>query len=107
MTAILHYEKDLRILPYFNEVDFQSTFNTFRDRSVRRNKIDGSTVALIQELKDIIDLHQKSPMVFQRGASVVICDKQYTLKSITAKDVAQYVNQTREFLDVMERVIRF
>jgi len=106
MTAILQYERDLRLVSGFNEADFQSKFNAFRSKSVRRNKIPGPTVALIQELKQIVDLHQKSPMVFQRGASVVICDKQYELKSITARDAAHYVNQTKEFLDVMEKVMR-
>ena len=106
MTAILQYERDLQLVSGFNENDFQSKFNTFRNKSVRRNQISGSTVSLIQELKEIVDLHQKSPMVFQRGASVVICDKQYELKTLTARDIAQYMNQTKEFLDVMEKVMR-
>src|SRR3989338_8236084 len=106
MTAILQYEQDLQLVSGFNENDFQSKFNTFRSKSVRRNQISGSIVSLIQELKEIVDLHQKSPMVFQRGASVVICDKQYELKTLTARDIAQYVNQTKEFLNVMERIMR-
>lgn len=106
MTAILQYERDLQLVSRFNDVDFQSKFNTFRSKSVRRNQISGSIVALIQELKEIVDLHQKSPMVFQRGASVVICDKQYELKTLTARDIAQYMNQAKEFLEVMERVMR-
>jgi len=106
MTAILQYERDLHLVSGFNEADFQSKFNTFRSKSVRRNQISSSIVSLIQELKEIVELHQKSPMVFQRGASVVICDKQYELKSITARDAAHYVNQTKEFLDVMEKVMR-
>lgn len=106
MTAILQYERDLRLVSGFNDADFQSKFNTFRSKSVRRNKISGSTVALIQELKEIVDLHHKSPMVFQRGASVVICDKQYELKSLTVRDIAQYLNQTNEFLHQMEQIMR-
>ncbi len=106
MTAILQYERDLRLVSGFNEVDFQSKFNTFRDKSVRRNKISGSTASLIQELKEIVDLHHKSPMVFQRGARVVICDKRYELKSLTMRDIAQYLNQTKGFLDQMEQIIR-
>ncbi len=106
MTAILQYERDLRLVSGFNDADFQSKFNTFRDRSVRRNKIPGPMVLLIQELKEIVELHQKSPMVFQRGASVVICDKQYTLKSLTVRDITQYLNQTKGFLEVMEGIMR-
>lgn len=106
MTAILQYERDLQLVSGFNDIDFQSKFNTFRSKSVRRNKISGSTVSLIQELKEIVELHQKSPLVFQRGASVVICDKQYELKSLTARDITLYLNQTKEFLDVMERIMR-
>lgn len=106
MTAILQYEQNLRLVSGFNENDFQSKFNTFRSKSVRRNKIPSSTVSLIQELKEIVELHQKSPMVFQRGSSVVICNKQYELKSITARDVAQYLSQTKEFLEVMEGIMR-
>lgn len=107
MTAILQYERDLRLVSGFNDADFQSKFNTFRNKSVRRNKISGSTVALIQELKEIVDLHQKSPMVFQRGAGVVICDKQYELKNLTAGNVAGYLGQTKEFLEMMEQIMRF
>lgn len=106
MTAILQYERDLRLVSGFNEVDFQSKFNTFRDRSVRRNKIPSSAVSLIQELREIVELHQKSPMVFQRGTSVVICDRQYELKSLTVRNIAQYLNQTKEFLGQMEQIMR-
>jgi len=106
MTAILQYERDLQLVSGFNDADFQSKFNTFRSKSVRRNQISGSTISLIQELKEIVDLHQKSPMVFQRGASMVICDKQYELKTLTARDITQYIHQAKEFLDTMERIMR-
>jgi len=106
MTAILQYERDLRLVSGFNEADFRSKFNTFRNRSVRRNKIPVESVLLIQTLWETVELHQKSPMVFQRGASVVICDRQYELKSITARDVAQYLSRTKQFLDSMEQIMR-
>lgn len=107
MNAILVYERELQLLPPYQPY-FQSRYNLFRYKSVPRNKIPAEIVNLIGELKEILDLQQKSPMEFQRGNKLVICSSNYhLLKSISLKELKVYLQQTRQFLDLTRQIIRF
>ncbi len=106
MDAILAYERQLRYIPSYQE-DFQSRFNLFRLRCLKRNNIPTEYPMLMQELQEILALHKKSPMEFQRGNSLVICDRNYLLKTISLRELQQYVEQAKGFLDTTERIIRF
>ena len=105
IDAILRYERQLQLVPPYSD-NFQSKFNMFRYKSVRRNKIEQKHVNLITDLKEILILHKKSPVEFQRGNKFVICSKDYHLKIISITDIKKYLNQTKEFLETMERIIK-
>ena len=104
MDAILAYERLLRLVPIYSS-NYQSKFNLFRMRSVRRNKISPEVIHLMSELRYILDLHKKSPMEFQRGNRFVICNKDYQLKVISLKDIQQYIYTTKDMLDQMQRIV--
>lgn len=105
LTAILAYERQLRLVPpYFD--NFQSKFNLFRLKSVQRNKISPDYVNLILDLKEILELHKRSPLEFQRGNRFVICTKDFQLKAISIKDLQEYLTKTKEFLALSEKIIK-
>ena len=104
MDAILTYERLLRLVPIYNE-DPRSKFNLFRQKSVPRNKIPTRYMVLYMELKEIIELHKKSPMAFQRGNKFVICNKDYMLKTLSINDIRDYLQLTKEFLNITENVL--
>ena len=103
MNAILAYERILRLVPIYGST-FQSKFNVFRLKSIRRNNIPQETIQLITELRKILDLHKKSPIEFQRGNRFVICNKDYQLKVISIKEIQKYLEQTKEMLQIMQKI---
>lgn len=105
MDAILAYERQLRLIPAYPE-NFQSKFNLFRLKSVRRNQIPPQFVNLLKELNEMIRLHKESPMEFQRGSKFVICNGSYRMKSITVADLKSHLNLTKEFLELTEKITR-
>jgi hypothetical protein len=104
MDAILAYERLLRLVPIYSNT-YESKFNLFRMRSVRRNNVPPAAVHLMSELRFILDLHKKSPMEFQRGNRFVICNKDYQLKVISIKDIQQYLYTTKNMLDLMNLLV--
>jgi hypothetical protein len=104
MDAILAYERLLRLIPIHNDT-YESRFNIFRMKSVRRNNISPEAIHLMSELKFILDLHKKSPMEFQRGNRFVICNKDYQLKVISIKDIQKYLSTTKSLLDQMQKIV--
>jgi len=104
IEAILIYERLLRMVPVYSD-NPKSQFNMFRQKSMHRNNISPQYVNLYLELKDILELHKKSPMSFQRGNKFVICNKDYMLKTLSINEIRKYLEQTKEFLDISETVI--
>ena len=104
MDAILAYERLLRLVPVYNN-NYESKFNLFRMKSIRRNNIPPAAIHLMSELRYIIDLHKKSPMEFQRGNRFVICNKDYQLKVISIKDLQQYLYTTKDMLDLTHKIV--
>jgi hypothetical protein len=103
MDAILNYEKQLRLVPQHSNV-FQSKFNIFRLKSVRRNNIPGRIITQMMEVKELIELHKQSPTEFQRGNRFVICTKDYRMKVISLKDIRNQLDIVKEFLDLSEKI---
>lgn len=105
MESVLSYERELRLIPAFLP-SFQSKLNAFQIRSMKRNKIPKDFVKTLLHLKDILVLHKQSPMVFQRGNKLVICSPGYQMQTISLKTLKEYIDQTKEYLDLIDSVIK-
>lgn len=102
MSALLDYERQLHLVPHYLD-NFQSKMNIFRLKSVRRNNIPMETVNLMLELRDILELHKRSPMEFQRGNRLVICSKDYLLRTLSINNLHAYLSKTKGFLDQVDK----
>lgn len=105
MSALLSYERQLQLVPNYYD-DFQSKFNTFRYRCMRRNNISPEFAITIQELKELIELQKRTPMQFQRGNRLVLSDKNYQLKVISIADIDGFLSKNKEFLGLIDTAIR-
>ncbi len=103
IDAILAYERLLRLIPPYPE-DTKFKFSLFRDKTMRRNKIPSSFAALLMDLKEFIELQKKCPVEFQRGSRYVLCNKNYQIRSVSIKDIKGYLHQTKEFLDIINKI---
>ena len=105
MDSILAYEKQLRLVPNYSD-NFQSKFNLFRYKCVRRNKIPIEHITLMMELKEILELQKKSPVEFQRGNRYILASKDYKLRALSINDIKAYLTQNKDFLEHLDRILR-
>ena len=104
MEAILGFERHLKLVPPYSD-NFQSKFNMFRYKCVKRNDVPISVINLVMELRDLLDLHKRSPMEFQRGNKFVICNREYGMKIISIGKIQEYLDENKKMLDAMETTL--
>ena len=104
MSAILNQDRALKKIPPFNN-NFESKFNIFRQRCVDRYKIDRGYIIEMQNLKDIILEHKKSPVEFVRRDRFVICSNNYKLKTITLEKIKGYLNKAKLFIGEVTNIL--
>jgi len=105
VEAILCYERQLRLISDYTD-DFQSKFNLFRYKSVKRNKIPSEIINLFIDLKELINLHKISPIEFQRGNRYVIATKDYQLKVLSIKEIKMYLELNKQFLNIIDNILK-
>lgn len=104
MSSLLHYKRALKLIPPFQD-NFDSKFNIFRQRCVDKYKIDRNYIIEMQNLKDIIIGHKKSPLEFVRKDRFVICSDNYKLKTINLEEIKRYLNKAKLFIEEVNNII--
>jgi len=104
MEAVLAYERELKLVPAYSTT-FTGKFDLFKRKSAVRNQIPTEYVKLMSLLQETVDTHRKSPVEFSRGPRFVICNDDYNMKALSAKDLQTYLQKTKEFLTITEAII--
>jgi len=102
--SLLHYERNYKRVPPFQDT-FVSKFNIFKQKCARRHNIDEEMVLMIQEIKDIILQHKKSPVEFTRNDSFVICSDDYKMKTISLEKMKDYISKSKLFVQNINNII--
>ncbi len=104
VAAILYYERYFKRIPPFHET-FESKLNMFRERCVLKYNIDKSYLTEIQDIKDIIIEHRKSPVEFKRKDQFVICSDNYRLKTLSINDIRKYLDKAKVFIEAIDTIV--
>jgi hypothetical protein len=104
IAAVLYYDRLYKRIPPFQDT-FESKFRMFRDRCIEKYKIDKSYILFIQDIKDIIVSHRKSPIEFARKDKFVICNDNYRMKTISIEEIKKYVAKAKVFIQEMNIII--
>lgn len=97
IEAILEYDqlyKRISLLPQ----DFQSRFEIFKTKSAKRYNINNIDLNLIEDLKEIIAYHKKSPLEFARKDKYVLYLNNFRIKTIDFKKVKGDLEKVNTFL---------
>ena len=103
MGSVLHYERLFKRIPPFHD-NFSSKFNLFKEYAEKEN-IDVGYLRLIQNMKNIILKHKKSPVEFTRKDQFVICNGSFKLHTISVNELKDYVSKAKSFLSNTESII--
>jgi hypothetical protein len=104
MTSLLLYERLFKRIPVFQD-SFDSKFNLFKDKVAQKYNINKEYLRLIQEVREILSEHKKSPVEFSRGDRFVICSGNYRMKTIGVNELKKYIAQTKMFISDIERLV--
>ncbi|MBU0665747.1 MAG: hypothetical protein ABIC91_04990 [Nanoarchaeota archaeon] len=104
MTSVLLYERLFKRVPVFQDT-FDSKFNVFRQRIVDRYQINKEYLKLIQEVREIISQHKKSPVEFARKDKFVICSENYRIKTLGVPEMKTYIAKTKMFIEDIVRIV--
>ncbi len=102
--SLLHYERNYKRVPPFQDT-FVSKFNIFKQKCARRHNIDQEMILMVQEIKDIILQHKKSPVEFTRNDSFVICSDDYKMKTISLEKMKNYILKSKSFMQNINNII--
>ena len=104
MSSLLHYERLFKRIPPFPD-NFTGKFELFKDKCSNRYNIDNEYLKIIQEIKEIIVAHKKSPMEFQRNDNFVICNSDYRVRTISADMIKAYVEKAKLFIKNISTIV--
>lgn len=105
MSSLLYYERLSKNVPPFHD-NFASKFNIFSTKIAQKYKIKEEYLEFLQEVKDIIIEHKKSPVEFSRKDSFVICSDNYDMKTVSEDKLKTYLSKTKSFVNAMSKLIK-
>lgn len=103
MGSVLHYERTFKRIPEFKD-NYVSKYNLFREYA-RENNIDNDYLKFIQEVKNLVVQHKKSPVEFSRKDQFVMCNEDYNMKTISVEQLKAYVEKAKSFLTSTQQII--
>jgi hypothetical protein len=103
IASLLYFERLLKRIPPFQE-NFDSKFMIFKETCVLKYNIDKSYIVDIQDLKNIIIAHRKSPVEFARKDRFVICSDNYKLKTISVDELKKQIDKAKLFIQEINNI---
>jgi len=100
--AVLHYERLYKRIMHV-PLEFSDRLDIFA-KVANRYKINYALVETMKELKDLVEKHNKSPMVFSRGDKFVIANDQFSLKTLDITLLKKYILDIRTVLTKVEAI---
>jgi len=104
MGAVLHYERTFKRIPIFTD-NFTGKFNLFRDKCVDRYGINKGHLRIMQDLREIVVAHKKSPMEFSRKENFVICNGDYRIRTLSSSEIKNYVEKAKLFIKNVSTIV--
>lgn len=104
MAAILWHDQVFKLVPPFHET-FESKFLIFTEHCVLRYKINKELVHMIQEVKDVVIKHKKSPVEFRKKDRFIICEEDYNMIAVTDFKIKDYLHKAKVFVALMSEIV--
>ena len=104
MSSLLYYERLFKRVPPFSD-NFKNKFELFKDKCSKRYNIDDEIIRIMQDIKEIIVAHKKSPIEFQRKESLIICNGDYRIRTISANMIKVYVEKAKLFIKSISTIV--
>jgi len=102
VASILHYDRAFKKIPPFHD-NFGSKLNHFSNTSARLHKME-RWVPFLAKINELFERHKGSPIEFTKNNSFIICDDHYNLRTVTVKDLKQFIDDAKQFYAEAEKI---
>ncbi len=99
ITALLQYDYQHNTISRSNEPQI-----VLYQKSAKLHHLEPTHLTFIKKINQIIELHKKSPVEFQRGNKYVLADNQYRLEPLTLTKTQEYVQTTALFINTINQI---
>ena len=104
LSAILHYERYYKRIPPFND-SFDSKLMFYDTYVKEQYRFDPHFQKTMNSLRELMIAHKKSPVEFSRKGKFVICNDEYSLKTLDIEAVKRYIRECKSFILEIEKII--
>lgn len=105
MSSVLYYERFFRRIDNFKD-DFNNKFYSFKYNIVNRYHINTEYIMLIQDMRNMMLEHKKSPMEFSKGDKFIICSNDYRYRTVSADEMKKFISMSKQFIQDMVRIVK-
>ena len=105
LTSLLYYERHFKRIPPFQD-NFSLKLQLFKDECAERYGIGDEQLKAMQELKEILVAHKKSPIEFPRKESFLIFNESYEAKALTQDLLKDCIKKAKLFIKKLSTIIR-
>jgi hypothetical protein len=105
MDSILQHQRLFKKIPNYLD-NFDAKLAMFQMKIVGPHRIEKKYITLMEEIKEILLLHKRSPIEFTRKDKIVICENNYEMKTLSVEDIRNYINKTKEIVGIAEKITK-
>ena len=104
VDSLLAYERLFKRIPLYPE-NFGSKFSILKDNCINRLNLNQSYLYLIKDIHTLLVDHKNSPVEFSRKDRFIICSSDYRTKSISLKEIKEYLSRSKSFIKDVEVIV--
>ena len=104
IDMILSSERVYKRIPPYHDND-ESKINMFKLKTVKHYNINIEYIKLVEDVREILLKHKKSPVEFVRKDRFVICTDNYRMRTISVKQMKNYIKISKIFLQDMVNLV--
>ena len=104
IDSLLNHERVFKRIPAYPE-NFGSKFIILKNHCIDRLNLNQSYLYLIKDINTLLTDHKNSPVEFSRKDRFIICSSNYRTKSISLKEIKEYLSRSKLFIKDVETII--
>ncbi len=105
METILEFDKYYKRIGYYGD-SFESKCNIFQQEVAQRYSFDKEFIILMKEIKEVIKSHKSSPVEFSKNGKFVICNENYTIKTISVDELKKNIAKAKLYYNVTSNILK-
>jgi len=105
MDAVLGYDRLFKRISQFPD-DFKTKIEIFKTSCAKRYNIQREHIVLIEDLRNMVEHRDKSPMEFIRRDKFVVMDGDFRMKTLNYDKVKGHVNSAKGFIIKVNKILK-